>query len=122
MSDWNVTEEKVAVAVDRIVRAVDPLRIVAFGSRALGSATPESDLDLAVILEKDPASSPQLRYSTAFQDLHLPVDVLVTGLNHHLRLRNSINSIHYDIEHEGVVLYEKIYGSPDRSAISKISG
>ncbi len=122
MSNWNVTEEKVSAAVDRIIRAVDPLRIVAFGSRALGSAKPDSDLDLAVILEKDPASSPQLRYSTAFLDLHLPVDVLVTDMDHHLRLRNSINSIHYDIDHEGVVLYEKTYGSPDRSAISKISG
>jgi predicted nucleotidyltransferase len=122
MSDWNVTEEKVAVAVDRIVRVLDPVRIVAFGSRAQGSATPDSDLDLAVILEGDPASSPQLRYSTSFLDLHLPIDVLVTGIEHHLRLRNSINSIHYDIDHKGIVLYEKTYGSPDRSAIGKVSG
>ncbi len=122
MPDWSVTDEKNATAVDRIVEAVDPLRIVAFGSRALGSAKPDSDLDLAVILEGDPASSPQLRYSAAFLDLYLPVDVLVTDMNQYLRLRKSINSVHYDIVHDGVVLYEKAYGSPDRSAISKISG
>ncbi len=121
IAEWNVTEEKVITAVVRIVRAVDPLRIVAFGFRARGSARPDSDLDLAVICEKDPAVLPSLRYSSTFLDLHLPIDVVVTDMAHHQRLRNSINSIHYDIDHDGVVLYER-HGSPDRSAISKISG
>jgi len=38
--------------VGRIVRAIDPRRIILFGSRARGDARPESDYDLLVILDE----------------------------------------------------------------------
>ena len=37
--------------VSRIVRAVDPERIVLFGSHARGSGRPNSDLDLLVVMD-----------------------------------------------------------------------
>jgi len=37
--------------VSRIVKAVDPERIVLFGSHARGSARPDSDLDLLVVMD-----------------------------------------------------------------------
>jgi predicted nucleotidyltransferase len=40
----------VQAAVDRLVEAFDPLRIVVFGSYARGETTPHSDLDLLVVL------------------------------------------------------------------------
>ena len=47
---WAVTEEKVWTALQRLIAAADPVKIVAFGSRAKGAAREDSDLDLAVIL------------------------------------------------------------------------
>ncbi len=42
--------------VDRLVKAVDPEKIILFGSRATGRAAPESDYDLMIVkAEPDPA-------------------------------------------------------------------
>ena len=38
--------------IERIVREFDPLRIILFGSRARGTARPDSDYDLLVVLPK----------------------------------------------------------------------
>ncbi|WP_420454889.1 nucleotidyltransferase domain-containing protein [Rubrivirga sp.] len=40
----------VARVVGRVVEEIDPLRIVLFGSRALGTAGPNSDVDLLVVV------------------------------------------------------------------------
>ena len=39
--------------VHRLVEAVDPDRIVLFGSRARGDAHPDSDIDLLIIKDTD---------------------------------------------------------------------
>ncbi len=52
--DANVTEEKILAAVQRIVAVANPIRIIAFGSRARGDFRPNSDLDLAVIVDHLP--------------------------------------------------------------------
>ena len=44
------TQADVEKAVDRLVQAFDPLRIIIFGSYARGDAQPGSDLDLLVVL------------------------------------------------------------------------
>ena len=43
-------KEKIELIVDRIVRVVNPLRIILFGSAARGEANEHSDLDLLVIM------------------------------------------------------------------------
>jgi predicted nucleotidyltransferase len=45
----SITPELVAYIVEKIVRAIDPCRIVLFGSRSRGQETQSSDLDLLVI-------------------------------------------------------------------------
>ena len=45
-------EECLRIMVDRIVKGFDPLRIYLFGSRARGTARPDSDIDLIVIFNR----------------------------------------------------------------------
>ena len=44
-----LTPELLAYVVEKIVREVEPQRIILFGSRARGEATEDSDLDLFIV-------------------------------------------------------------------------
>ena len=117
---WTVTEEKVWTALERLIAAADPVKIVAFGSRARGTQHEESDLDLAVILPGETVLKDTSLWS-AVSGLRMSVDLIVTNENLHERLRRSINSVHYDIDHEGLVLFEKgEHGTPRRAAVAKL--
>lgn len=118
--DWDVTEERVLTALDRLIADVDPVKIIAFGSRARGTARADSDLDLAVIL---PADSPRPSVSiwSLLSGLRMSVDLIVADEPRHERFRHSINSVHHDIAEEGVVLYRKgEHGFPSRDAVATV--
>lgn len=118
--DWGITEERVLAALERLIAAADPAAIVAFGSRVRGSARHDSDLDLAVILPGETVLKNTSVWS-AVSGLQLSIDLIPTNEVIHERFRHSINSVHHDIEEEGIVLYRKgVHGSPDRDAVAKL--
>jgi predicted nucleotidyltransferase len=51
-----VTPELIAYIVEKIVREIDPQKIILFGSRARGEARDDSDLDLFVIQDSQTAN------------------------------------------------------------------
>ena len=63
MYEVTVDEAVLAEIVQRLVRAVDPDRIILFGSRARGDHRPDSDLDLLLI--KPSAAPPHRRVIAA---------------------------------------------------------
>ena len=70
--------ERLPGAVRRIVEALNPERIVLFGSYAYGTPTPDSDVDLLVVL--DTFAPPAERYiavSRLLRPRPFPVDILV---------------------------------------------
>ena len=70
--------ESLPVAVQRIVERLNPEKIILFGSYAYGSPTPDSDVDLLIILET--TASAKERYLTVSDLLYprpFPVDILV---------------------------------------------
>lgn len=118
--DWTVTETKILAALERLIAAADPAKIIAFGSRAKGTAQEDSDLDLVVILPGDSVLKDRSLWSE-LSGLGLPTDLLVTNESLHERLRTSINSVHHDIDQDGVILYEKgAHGTPHRAAVAKL--
>jgi predicted nucleotidyltransferase len=95
--DGNVTTEKIIAAVEQIVRLADPLRVIAFGSRARGPHRRESDLDLAIIvrqLEKKSSRYPVMRSDL---NVSMSVDILVVDQDRHEFMKGSIISVHHDI-------------------------
>jgi len=64
--------------VARICRVVEPKRIVLFGSSARGTAGPESDLDVLVIVNDDvPRRKIAMKIYREMVGLGLPVDLVV---------------------------------------------
>lgn len=73
-----VDEHAFRAIVDRMVRVLEPEKIILFGSYAHGTPTPDSDVDLLVIMET--AAPPVERFVTVSRTLEprpFPVDILV---------------------------------------------
>ncbi len=118
--DWSVTEEKVAEAVRRIVAAVDPLAIIAFGSRVRGEQRADSDLDLAVILDIPEAEAVRGIPPGLLRGLRLSVDLLPVAKERFDRFRPWVSSVHYNIDREGIRLYERGSEPAGRAVIHQI--
>ena len=105
--DWTVTQAKADEAVRRIVEIARPLRVVAFGSWARGQIGAGSDLDLAVILAGEPDGRVTQNLYLAMHGIGMSVDIITASLARHQRFSKSVNSVHYDIANEGIILYEE---------------
>jgi predicted nucleotidyltransferase len=92
--------------VERLVAAVAPSEIRLFGSRARGSATPDSDYDLLVVAEsKLPRVELAFRARKAIRDLGVAVDLVFVTPDEQSRLSTWRSSVVYDATHEGRVVY-----------------
>lgn len=116
-----VTADEIVRTVQQIISKAHPLRIIAFGSRARADHAPDSDLDLAVILEDyDPASRPE-PVTRADLDARMGIDLLLMSRERYEFMKESIVSVQYDIANEGVVLYDARTGSVDRAAAARLA-
>jgi len=100
------TIEKIDKLTRRLVAAYDPVRVVMFGSRARGTNRPDSDLDVAVIVD-DGGKTDSAGWGRDGLKMPVDVDVLVFPLSRHRRLAASVESVNYAIAREGVVLHER---------------
>ena len=117
-----VTAEKIVAAVEQIIQMAAPLKVIAFGSRARGDHRPDSDLDLAVMLERcDPEpDGPALRRADI--NAWMSIDLLVYSRERHEFMRESPISVHDRIATEGVTLYDAGTGRIDSAAAARLAG
>jgi uncharacterized protein len=76
-----VAQEVIEVAARTLAAvAADPVKIVLFGSRARGDASPDSDFDFLVV-ERDPQDrhAEMVRLGRALRPLGMPFDVVVVS-------------------------------------------
>jgi uncharacterized protein len=93
--------------VDRIVAEFHPLKVYLFGSHAWGNPSPDSDIDLMVVMDSLP-ESPTRMAQRAYHVLPprtLPVDILFRGIDSFKLWAAHPSTLEYLIERQGVVLY-----------------
>ncbi len=93
-----------------IVKEVNPVRIVLFGSSARGQARPDSDVDL-LIIEDAPFGAGRSRFqetgriNRALAGFSVAKDILVYSIEEVERWRNSLNHVISHALREGRDLY-----------------
>jgi predicted nucleotidyltransferase len=98
--------------VEAIVQEVKPQCIYLFGSRARGTATEDSDVDLLIVEAEtfDPSRSrwsELRRIRRVLKPFHVPKDVLVYSHEEFEKWRGSINHIVAHAISEGRLVYER---------------
>lgn len=108
---WPVSQVKIQQAAQKIAAAANPDKIILFGSFADGSPTPDSDVDLLVILPSIQDRGASIRkISEILYPRPFPLDIVVrtaAEISQRLQWGDSFIS---DIMTKGKVLYERAGG------------
>lgn len=100
--------ETLPEAVARIVAELDPEKIILFGSYAYGNPTPDSDVDLLIIMESDqPRRERVVAVSLLLYPRTFPVDIFVRTPKEVSDALSNNNYFIREIFAKGKVLYER---------------
>ena len=100
--------ESINEIVSRITSFCSPEKIILFGSYAYGQPTPDSDLDIMVVM--DTAERPHKRAVSLrklLRDISAPKDIIVKTPEEFERYKDVIGTIVFPAAHHGKVLYER---------------
>jgi len=105
---WRITPEKVQAAVDRVVEACSPRRIILFGSGASGKLHRDSDLDLLVVMSRsiENRRKESVRIRRALKGLLIPIDIVVIEENQLASLVDLPGLVYREAVRNGRVVYE----------------
>ena len=102
------SREKIEQIVQRIVARFNPEKIILFGSHARGTAGPDSDVDLLVVMSITGSRRKEAtEIDRALIGIDVPVDLLVVTREELERNRDQIGTVIRPAVHEGRVLYER---------------
>ena len=100
------TQETIAEMVRRIVERFDPERIILFGSHARGTAGPDSDIDLLVVMPVSGSKrAKQVEVRLALHDVRAPKDIIVVTPDEVKKYRDLVGTIIRPALREGEVLH-----------------
>ena len=100
--------ETLPAAVDRIVHELMPEKVVLFGSFAYGAPTPDSDVDLLIILEtSQPSKDRTWAVSRLLLPRPFPVDIIVRTPQEIAQALARRDPFVQEILEHGMVLYER---------------
>jgi predicted nucleotidyltransferase len=100
------TQEKIGEMVRRIVKRFDPEQIILFGSHAKGTAGPDSDVDLLIIMPVSGSKrEKQIEIGVALHDIRIPMDITVATPEEVEKRKNLVGTIIRPALREGKVIY-----------------
>ncbi len=109
--------QKIDKMVRRIVERFDPDRVILFGSYARGTAGPDSDVDLLVVMPvRGSKREQQLAIRRALHEFRIPKDIIVTTPEDFAWRKEIPGTIERPAAKEGKVVYapqsETAHGRP----------
>lgn len=100
------TDPVVERVVKVIAEAIRPQKIILFGSRAMGTARPDSDMDLVVIYAGEKSKRQvKLDIHRLMQPESVPMDLFVLSPEELLRQRHVANTLAREVAERGVTVY-----------------
>jgi len=104
-----VDDEKLLEAITaRIVQAIQPQKVILFGSWARGERGPHSDIDLLIVQNSSlPRPQRYARVRRLFWGMGLPMDILVYTPEEFARYQSVPGSFTHTVAREGKVLYAR---------------
>ncbi len=102
------TQEKIREMTRRIVEQFDPEKVILFGSHARGTAGPDSDVDLLVVMPvKGSKREKGVEIGVALHDIRVPKDIIVTTPEAFEWRKEVVGTIERPAAREGKVLYAR---------------
>jgi HEPN domain-containing protein/predicted nucleotidyltransferase len=99
-------QEQIDRMVKRIVKQFRPEQIILFGSQARGDATPDSDVDLLVVMDCEGTTREKaIDIQVALHDIVIPTDVIVTTPEAFAWRKEVVGTIEWPAAREGKVLF-----------------
>jgi predicted nucleotidyltransferase len=106
-----INNQQISLITNFIIKAINPLEIVLFGSYARNTANEQSDLDIFIMLENEPQRSEKKQILKDIRlklfDIGYPVDIIINSKERYEKFKKYVGTIFYDINKEGVVLWTR---------------
>jgi uncharacterized protein len=103
-----VTQETIDSIVHGIAETCGPYKIILFGSYASGHPTPDSDLDLFVVMDTDvPSHKRATPIRLLFRPSPCAMDILVYTPEEVARWNGTVNHIITEVIRHGKTVYER---------------
>jgi predicted nucleotidyltransferase len=104
----NDAEKKINRMVKRIVKRFAPEMIILFGSHARGTAGPDSDVDLLVVMAVDGSKRDKaVEIGVALHGIRIPKDIIVTTPEEFEWRKDVVGTIERPASREGRILYAR---------------
>ena len=98
--------DKIDEIVRRVVKQFHPEKIILFGSHAKGTAGPDSDVDLLIIMPVSGSKrEKQIEIGVALHDIRIPIDIIVTTPEEVERRKNLVGTVIRPALREGEIIY-----------------
>jgi len=89
------------------LKTIKPEKIILFGSYAYGKPNKKSDIDICVVV-KDYKNrwAEKRKIKELLKDIKISKDILNPKIEEYNFYKNEINSVYYEIDKKGIVLWE----------------
>ena len=95
--------------VKRIVQQFDPDKVILFGSHARGNATPDSDVDLLVVMPiRGSKRETRIAIGVSLSDFGVPLDIVLSTPEELEERRRIPGTVERPAILEGRILYERV--------------